>query len=59
MTKENLTTNEKKLAQTLFAAYSEQKPLQMTDYSDVLSNDESAYRVQSYLTSLKQEPIGG
>ncbi|WP_270332813.1 2-keto-4-pentenoate hydratase [Ligilactobacillus acidipiscis] len=59
MTKENLTTNEGKLAQTLFAAYSEQKPLQMTDYSDVLSNDESAYRVQSYLTSLKQEPIGG
>ncbi|GEN48174.1 2-keto-4-pentenoate hydratase [Ligilactobacillus pobuzihii] len=59
MTNEKLSTSEKDLAKTLFKAYSTGKALDMTEYSDVVTDDASAYRVQDYLTELKDEKIGG
>lgn len=56
---EQLTATEKKLAETLFSSYTTHQPLQMADYQEMVSTDESAYRVQSYLTELKQDTVGG
>ncbi len=54
-----LTQTEKELATTLFKAYSSHNALSKAEYLQTLKSDESAYRVQRLVTSLKEEPVGG
>ncbi|GBG95877.1 2-keto-4-pentenoate hydratase [Ligilactobacillus salitolerans] len=63
MTTENktaaLTATEKEFATTLYQAYATHTPLNMADYEQTVTDDDSAYRVQAFLTNLKEEPVGG
>ncbi|MDN2452379.1 2-keto-4-pentenoate hydratase [Lactobacillus sp. UCMA15818] len=54
-----LTETEETLASTLYQAYTTNKPLDVTDWSTKVSDEESAYRVQNRLMELKNETVGG
>lgn len=57
----NLTDTEKKVARSLYRAYTSKKPLAMVDYQDLVKDEASAYRVQAAFTKLREqtEPVGG
>ncbi|KAA8444876.1 2-keto-4-pentenoate hydratase [Weissella paramesenteroides] len=60
ITKENeLSTAENELAENLFNAYQTHEPLQQSAYEGVVTDEETAYRVQHRLTELKDEAVGG
>lgn len=54
-----LTETEEKLANTLYQAYTTNKPLDVKDWSNQIFDEESAYRVQNQLMKLKNEAVGG
>ncbi|GLB46207.1 2-keto-4-pentenoate hydratase [Philodulcilactobacillus myokoensis] len=56
---ENLTKTEARVAKDLYNAYKTLKPLPMSDYEPLVTNDDSAYRVQKKLMELKNQPLGG
>lgn len=53
------TTPEKKVATDLFEALTTKKPLVMADYTNVVTDYDSAYRVQHVFTDLKHEDVAG
>ncbi|WP_061993686.1 2-keto-4-pentenoate hydratase [Fructobacillus ficulneus] len=52
-------SNEDQLAHALYNAYQEKQPLQMNEWVDLVSDDETAYRVQDLLMQFKNQPLGG
>ncbi|KRL16217.1 Hydratase decarboxylase [Lentilactobacillus rapi DSM 19907 = JCM 15042] len=54
-----LSAKETKLAKDLFHAYQTHQPLKESDYDGVVTDEDSAYRVQKKLTALKNETVGG
>ncbi|MDF7626692.1 2-keto-4-pentenoate hydratase [Lactobacillaceae bacterium L1_55_11] len=54
-----LTEEQEKLAQALYQAYLNHKPLDMAEWVGKVSDDESGYRVQQRLMELKDQPVGG
>lgn len=54
-----LTETEEKVAEDLFNAYETKKPLKMSDYNQLVTNTDSAYRVQNRLMELKNQSLGG
>ncbi|WP_228765782.1 2-keto-4-pentenoate hydratase [Bombilactobacillus apium] len=54
-----LSTSETELADKLFQAYQSHEPLEKSDFDGLVTTEESAYRVQSHFTELKQEEVGG
>ncbi|CAI2690803.1 2-keto-4-pentenoate hydratase [Apilactobacillus kunkeei] len=54
-----LTATEERLANALFEAYKTKKPLKMDEWEDMVSDEESSYRVQRRLMELKDEDHGG
>ncbi len=59
MNETRLTENERELTQALYNAWKSQEPLNEDDWSNLATDDETAYRVQNELTKLKNEPLGG
>lgn len=55
----NPTETESKFAQTLFNALQTQTKLDEQKYKDLVTDDNSGYRVQYALTQLKEEPVAG
>ncbi|MFZ2353020.1 2-keto-4-pentenoate hydratase [Paucilactobacillus nenjiangensis] len=55
----DVTAQEAKVAETLFNALETQTKLVEADVKDLVTTDESAYRVQHALTELKKEKVGG
>ncbi|WP_318767532.1 2-keto-4-pentenoate hydratase [Lactiplantibacillus carotarum] len=53
------TETETQLATELFDAYQTQHALSMAAFADALSDEDTAYRVQAHLTTLKNQPVGG
>lgn len=49
-----LSAKETKLAKDLFHAYQTHQPLKESDYDGVVTDEDSAYRVQKKLTALKK-----
>ena len=60
MTKlEQVTAVENKVAHDLYTALTTQTPLLMAEYTDLVTDYESAYRVQRMFTELKKEHVTG
>ncbi|BAP85891.1 2-keto-4-pentenoate hydratase [Paucilactobacillus hokkaidonensis JCM 18461] len=55
----DLTETEGKFAQTLLTALQTQTKLDESKYKDLVTDDDSGYRVQYALTQLKKEAVGG
>lgn len=55
----NATDQEQQFAKTLFNALTKQEKLTESDYKNLLTDDDSAYRVQYALTQLKNESVAG
>ncbi|KRL02455.1 2-keto-4-pentenoate hydratase [Liquorilactobacillus capillatus] len=54
-----LSKAEKAFAEALFKSYTSGDPLMESAWKEQVTNDSQAYRVQEYLTGLKDEEVGG
>lgn len=54
-----LSAKENEFAEKLFHAYQSHQPLKEADWKDVVTDEQTAYRVQKRLTELKEEAVGG
>ena len=54
-----LTDTQKEFAKKLFDAYQTHRPLKEADFSNVVTDEESAYAVQRKFTEMKDEEVGG
>lgn len=59
MTDKQMTKKGMELAEALYEAYKTQKPLQMADWTGVVTTDDEAYMVQNALMKQKDEKVGG
>lgn len=59
MTEKQMTKKGMELAKALYEAYKTQKPLQMADWTGVVTTDDEAYQVQDALMKQKGEKVGG
>ncbi|MGQ3489686.1 2-keto-4-pentenoate hydratase [Limosilactobacillus mucosae] len=55
----NLTANQEKFAQALYDAYKSGNPLLESEWEGVVTDDDTAYRVQDRVMALKNQEVGG
>ncbi|MFT8469329.1 2-keto-4-pentenoate hydratase [Oenococcus sp.] len=56
---QGLSVNETQMVDALFQAYQSHEALKESDFKGLVTDDQSAYRVQRQLTELKNEKVGG
>ena len=55
----NLTDAQEKFAQALYDAYKSGNPLLESEWEGVVTDDDTAYRVQDRVMALKNQEVGG